>query len=338
MNFFWYRWLLRPWLFRLSPERAQSLAEFALSVRPVWRLIGSKLRVREPALARTIAGIKIDNPVGLAAGYDKQCQHLASLGHLGFGYVVGGTVVPNPQAGNPKPRLIRYPKYQSLVNSMGFPSQGLDVVVNRLQLTYDRPTPIFISIAANDEQGYVTCFRRLERLADAIELNISSPNTKGLRIFQEPKRLEHLISRLNPTQQTPLFLKLPPYSSERERERIMRLAQVGVSSGISGFTLINTLPIDEPKLKVGRGGLSGPLIYPQMLKAVKELRQEIGREKIINACGGIFTGQDAFDTLCAGADTVQLYTALIYKGPTVVRTITLDLARLLSENQQFDHN
>ena len=287
------------------------------------------MRVKEPALSRTVAGIHLDNPVGLAAGYDKQCEYLSSLGHLGFGYVVGGTVVSEPQPGNPRPRLLRYPDRQSLVNSMGFPSHGVTAVAARLRRLRDRPAPVIVSISALDEDGFAACHRTLEPLAEAVELNISSPNTQGIRVFQGPERMKRLLETLNVHRQKSLFIKLPPYTDEEGREQVMALARAGVACGVSGFTAINTLLVDEPRLAVGRGGLSGRAIYPHMLRAVSELRREVGPNVVINACGGIFTGEDAWQALQAGADTVQLYTALVYQGPMVARGIASDLAQRL---------
>ncbi len=320
----------------MSPERAQGLAEAALGARPVWRILGPQMRVREPALSRTVAGIVLDNPVGLAAGYDKQCRHVSSLGHLGFGYVVGGTVVPEPQPGNPRPRLLRYPDRLSLVNSMGFPSHGLAAVAARLGRLRDRPAPVFVSISALDDEGFDACQRTLEPLAEAVELNISSPNTQGVRVFQEPERLRRLLERLNSHRRKPVFLKLPPYTDDQGRERVMALVRTGVSCGVSGFTAINTLPVEEPRLAVGRGGLSGRAIFPHMLRAVAEVRREVGGQAAVNACGGIFTAEDAWQALQAGADTVQLYTALVYEGPAVARTISRGLAERLRQEASPD--
>ena len=326
-RFPWYRRVLRPLLFRLPPERAQRLAEAPLAARPVWRRLGARMRVRDGALSRSVAGIPLDNPVGLAAGYDKQCRYLESLGHLGFGYVVGGTVTPEPRPGNPTPRLLRYPERQSLVNSMGFPSDGLATVTRRLQRLQRRPAVVFVSIAALDDEGFQRCHRVLEPLVDAVELNISSPNTQGLQAFQEPERLRSLLERLNDHRRKPLFVKLPGYSDDQGEERTMALVQPCVEAGVDGVTAINTVPVVEPRLAIGTGGLSGRDIFPSMLRAVTEVRKAAGRKLAIHACGGVFTGEDAWRALQAGADTVQLYTALVYQGPSVVREVCLELAR-----------
>ena len=324
-----YRWLIRPLLFRLPPERAQRVAEAALAVRPAWRVLGVRLRTQDPALRRTVAGIHLDNPIGLAAGFDKQCRLLGSLGDLGFGYLVGGTVTPEPRSGNPRPRLLRQAATQSLINSMGFPSDGLDVVAARLRRVKNPSTPVLVSIAAFDVAGFLVCHQALEPLVSGVELNISSPNSEGLRRFQEPPHLMELLERLNEQRHKPLFVKLPPYQDAPGKERVMALLRQCLTAGVDGVTAINTVPVTDERLAVGRGGLSGHAILPAMLSVVRDLRQEAGTGLVINASGGIATGEEAHQALQAGADTVQIYTALVYQGPGVVRSIARDLSQRL---------
>jgi len=324
----WYRWLVRPWLFRLSPELAQRLAETALSFKRLWRATSPRSQTSHPSLATSLAGIPLANPIGLAAGFDKQCQYLDSLGHVGFGYLIGGTVTPDPRPGNAKPRLLRYQDRESLINSLGFPSDGLEVVAARLRRLSDRPAPVLVSVAALDEEGFERCYRTLESLVEAVELNISSPNTQGLRVFLNHERLRLLLERLNAGRKKPLFVKLPPYTTDEGREQVRALLRACMAAGISGVTAGNTIPISEPKLAIGAGGLSGRAIFPDMLRVLGELRQEAGAEFVINACGGIFTGNDAWQALQAGANTVQLYTGMVYEGPGIVKDICKELTQL----------
>ena len=270
------------------------------------------------------------NPIGLAAGFDKQCQYLDSLGYVGFGYLVGGTVTPDPRPGNAKPRLLRYPDRESLANSLGFPSDGLEVVAVRLRRSHTRPSPVLVSVAALDEDGFERCHSTLEPLVEAVELNISSPNTQGLRVFQDPERLRLLLDRINEDRKKPLFVKLLPYTDDKGREHVHTLLQTCIAAGVSGVTAGNTIPISEPKLAIGAGGLSGRAIFPDMLRVLSELRREAGADFVINACGGIFTGNDAWQALQAGANTVQLYTGMVYRGPGIVKNICEELVPLLS--------
>ena len=320
----WYRRLVRPLLFRLPPETAQQVAELALGARSVWRLAAS---LHADGAAHTnLAGVPLRNPVGLAAGFDKRCALLEPLADLGFGYVVGGTVTFDARPGNPKPRLMRLPERESLINALGFPSEGLDAVARNLRSLRRRPVPVLVSVAALDEMETERCWEVLEPLVDGVELNISSPNTAGLRRFQEPEPLRALLGRLNARRTKPLFVKLPPYMDEQQRENVLSLLRVCAEAGVSGVTAINTVPTDEPRMATGRGGISGRAILQDMLRIIPELRREAGGGMTINACGGIASAADAAAALDAGADTVQLYTALVYRGPGVVREITAGLA------------
>ena len=317
---------MRPLLFLLPPETAQQVAERVLGARSFWRLVGSLHA--DGAAHASMAGIPLRNPVGLAAGFDKRCALLDPLGDLGFGYVVGGTVTFDARPGNPRPRLMRLPERESLINALGFPSDGLDAVARNLRALRRRPAVVLVSIAALDEVETERCLEVLEPLVEGVELNISSPNTEGLRRFQEPEPLRALLERLNALRTKPLFVKLPPYLDEDEpqREKVLSLLRVCAEVGVSGVTAINTVPTDEPRMATGRGGMSGAAIRPDMLRIIPELRREAGGGMTINACGGIASAADAAAALDAGADTVQLYTALVYRGPGVVREITAGLA------------
>lgn len=321
----WYRLIVRPLLFRLPPESTQRVADVTLSVRPLWRAYAKIANVSSQPT--TIAGINLRNRVGLAAGLDKRCAYLGSLSDFGFGYVVGGTVTRNPRPGNPKPRVLRLPLESSLINALGFPGDGLSAVVAHLQNLQDRPAKVWVSIAALEELEMEECLTTLEPLVDATELNISSPNTAGLRRFQEPVALRGLLNALNQVRNKPLFVKIPPYRTEQERESVMALVRVCRETGVNGITAGNTIPVDDIRLAMGRGGLSGSAILPDMLRIVPEIRSEVGAELIINACGGISTAVDAQKALSSGANTVQIYTSMIYRGPGVVADIVEGLAR-----------
>ena len=320
----WYRLIVRPFLFLLPPEPAQRIADAALAVRPIWRAYAKAARV--PDTPTSVAGIDLRNQVGLAAGLDKRCAYLGSLGDLGFGYVVGGTLTRDPRRGNPKPRMLRLPSQSSLINALGFPGDGLDAAAARLRKLRDRPAKVWVSIAALEEEETKGCLTALEPLVDAIEVNISSPNTAGLRRFQEPIALRGLLELLNQARRKPLFIKIPPYRTDPEREDVMALVRVCRETGVSGITAANTVPIEDARLAVGRGGLSGSAILADMLRIVPEIRGEAGADLVINACGGIATAEDARHALDAGADTVQFYTAMVYRGPGVVAEIVRGLA------------
>ena len=334
-----YKLLLKPLLFNMPPETAQSAADFVLKQGFIWRKLAPIIRVRDHRLKVFFNGTWLENPVGLAAGYDKNCEFLPSLAALGFGYVIGGTVTESPRPGNPAPRILRYTRSESLVNSLGFPSKGLEHAAQRLERSRDSfgDTQVAVSVSGVTADEITRCHRRLEPLVDAVEVNISSPNTAGLRAFQEPVALADLLNKLNDGRQKPLFVKLPPYglgdpthvSRSEARERIAALAGACVESGVNAITVANTWPVSDSRLAVGSGGLSGSAVFPDMLNMVSDIKAEVGDKIAINACGGISTGENVWQALKAGATTVQLLTGLIYHGPGIVRKINRELLKII---------
>jgi len=338
-----YKNIIRPLLFNLSPETAQGAAEFMLQQDYLWKFLSPLMKVESSRLQTAIAGIRLDNPVGLAAGYDKDCKVIPSLSSMGFGYITCGTVTAMPRPGNPKPRVIRYVEGEALVNSLGFPGKGLASAADELGRVQESraKAPIVASVSGVTEEDILKCHRGLEPLADAIEINISSPNTAGLRVFQEPEALGALLSQVNEDRKRPLFIKLPPYKSsadqpsagEEERDRVLSLVEVCMEQGVSAVTVSNTWPVRDSRLAVGAGGLSGKGVFPDTLRMVTDLKAVIGDRMAINACGGIFSGKDAFEVLRAGATTAQVLTGLIYRGPGIARSINEQLLQTMDEER-----
>ena len=324
-----YTSLVRPLLFSLSPERAKGAAEAALALAPLWKAARPFLEVRDDRLHCDIGGISLPNPVGLAAGYDKDGYLADRMANLGFGYIVIGTVVAAPREGNPRPRLMRDPQTGSLVNSLGFPSQGLEKVMQHLERPRTRRVPLVASISGLSAEEFSRCYRALQPYVSGVELNISSPNTEGVREFQDPQRLEELFDALMPFKEKPLFLKLPPYFEDAPKARIMELVDLCLRYSVEGVTAVNTRPVKDKRMAVGQGGVSGRPLFPHMLRIVKDLRSHAGPQLIINACGGIFSGEDAVEALLAGANTVQLFTGLVYQGPGTVAGINRRLLRFM---------
>ena len=323
-----YRTFIKPLLFRLSPEAAQWAAHLALKQRQVWRVASPMLQVENSRLEVDLAGIRLPNPVGLAAGYDKDCESLPSLSSLGFGYLTCGTVTEMPRAGNPAPRVLRYESDEALINSLGFPSKGVEHAA--WQLEQAQPlldgTPVVASVSGVSAEEIVRCHLRLEPLASAVEVNISSPNTLGLRIFQQPGTLSELLGRLNEHRNKPLFVKLPPYLEtpsigSEQKDMVLSLVEVCVAQGVEAVTVANTWPANDSRLAVGTGGLSGKPVFADMLQMVADIRAAAGSGIGINASGGIFSGEDALAAIQAGATTVQILTSLVYRGPGIVRRI-----------------
>ena len=336
-----YKVLLRPLLFLLPPEAAQRVSHFALRRHLAWRAAAPIMRVRDSRLEADLCGLALRSPVGLAAGLDKNCELMPSLKALGFGYLTVGTITESPRAGNPKPRMVRIAKEQSLINALGFPNKGLEHAARLLEGTRGRMggTPVIASVSGVTPEEIVRCHRRLEPVADAIEVNISSPNTEGLRVFHEAAALAELLGLVNDGREKPLMVKLPPYPApgadgsvdSEAREGLLALARVCRESGVDALTVANTRPTEDPRLATGAGGLSGRAILPQTLEMVSDVRSEVGDSIAVNACGGISSGRDAWLALDAGATTVQLYTGMIYRGPSVVKRVNRELLAVMRQ-------
>jgi dihydroorotate dehydrogenase len=321
-----YRAVGRPLFFALPPEAAHQVAGVVLRLPLPWKAIGGVLD--DPVLHAQVAGIALRNPVGLAAGFDKSCRFLSALGGLGFGYVVGGSLTRAPRPGNPKPRIVRRPADRAIVNSMGLPNRGAEYAAQRLRL-HRTTSPVIVSLAAEEVDDVVAAHALVAAHADGIELNVSSPSLAWNSPQERGEHLGRVLEALRPRARKPLFVKLPPIGDHPAE--IMGLARVALNAGASGLTCFNTLPVDEPRLSTARGGLSGPPLTDRTVAGIREVRREVGAALPINACGGVTTAADAMACLEAGATTVQLYTALIYEGPRIVRSINEGLARKLRD-------
>ena len=321
----WYRVIARPVLFRLDPETAQRAAEATLRVRPLWHLHRIATEPSAPPPQPALAGVRAPNPVGLAAGFDKRCVYLDSLADFGFGYLVAGTITREPRQGNPRPRLARRPAEESLVNAMGFPGDGVEACARRLE-RYEHRVPVVASVAALGDEDTLFCIQRLDPHVDAFELNVSSPNTAGVWEYQDSEALRRLLLLLQ-GRTKPLFVKVPPYQDEPARQKAHALMRACVEADAQGVTVANASSVLEPRVTTGTGGLSGRALLENTLRMTEDARREVGGGLAVNACGGIATPADARRAIDAGADTVQLYTALVYRGPGVVNQIVAGLAR-----------
>jgi dihydroorotate dehydrogenase len=321
-----YRVVARPLFFALSPEAAHRAAQRLLALPLPWERIGGS--VADPALAVNLAGIELSNPVGLAAGFDKECRHLGALGRLGFGYVVGGTITREARAGNPKPRIARSPGRRSMTNAMGLPNPGAEAAARNLArsvLTARR----LASIADQDISDVIETHALLEPLVDGTELNASCPNVAWGRDRDNEAHLALLLRELGSRRERPLFVKLPPFRTHVEREVVLALARIAQEGGADGLTCSNTRPIADRRLSAGAGGLSGRELFADTVPIVGAVREATGGALPINACGGIFSAADALDCLEAGATTVQVYSGLIYEGPRIAAKIVKGVSKEL---------
>ena len=323
-----YSAVARPFLFRFPPETAHRIGDLTLRVSPIWSALRPFLETRDARLETKVAGITFPNPVGVAAGLDKDCRFLPGLMDIGFGFATGGTVTKDARPGNPIPRVIRETKQQALLNALGFPGEGLDTVESRLRnLPESRRSRILVSISGTEVEDISECHRRLQPLVAGVEVNVSSPNTAGLRTFHEPEHLARLVSALVDQRDRPLFVKLPPWRSDEERDEMIPMARTSIGSGADGLVIANTHPTDDNRLAVGRGGFSGAPLFDDTLRMVSEARKEFGDDFALIACGGVRTADQVWQLLEVGATAIQLYTSFIYEGPGLPGRINRELLK-----------
>ncbi len=320
----WYR-AVRPALFALDPERAHRLALNAL------RLAGQG-RVRVPATHPIeCMGLRFANRVGLAAGFDKNASAIDGLGSLGFGFIEIGTVTPRPQPGQPRPRLFRLPTAEALVNRLGFPNDGAEKVAARLRhRTYRGIVGVNIGKNATTPleraiDDYLSCLRTMRSVADYIVVNVSSPNTAGLRSLQARELLEPLLTGLLAERGTrsadrplPLLLKISPDLSAPELQDVAALLKTLPLNGVVATNTTLSRKGLGTAASAQTGGLSGRPLQPLSLRTVASLRTHLGPDFPIIGVGGIDSASAARAMRTAGADLIQVYTGLIYRGPTLV--------------------
>jgi dihydroorotate dehydrogenase len=337
--------LLRPALFLLPAEAAHAVAGAGLRV---WSAVARRPRARE-ALAQTVWGLRFPNPVGLAAGMDKGEVLAPAWFHLGFGFVEVGTVTPRPQSGNPRPRLFRLRQHRAIVNRMGFNNPGAARVAERLSRLPRQPGPVGVNLGRNKDtpneraaDDYVAAFRALAPHADYAAINVSSPNTPGLRALQASGELRALVEevvrardelRRSTGRRVPLLVKVSP---DELPERLEAIADAAVAGGADGLIATNTTVsrdgVGGHRHAAEAGGLSGPPLRDAAERACARLFLRVGTRAPIVGVGGISTAEDAYRRIRAGATLLQVYTALVYRGPAVAREIQDGLLRLLQRD------
>ncbi len=333
--------LALPLLRTLPPEGAHRAAIRILAAG----LAPHRAAADPPALKLHLWQREFPNPVGLAAGFDKHAEVPDAMLGFGFGFVEAGTVTPRPQPGNPRPRLFRLVEDQALINRFGFNSQGLAPFAARLRARRGRAGIVGANIGKNrdtlDDVGdYVQGVTTLAPLADYLAINVSSPNTPGLRDLQRKSALERLIERVMaaraaavPRDPPPLLLKIAPDLARDER---VDIAQVALASGIDGLIVANATVARPPSLQSRYahepGGLSGPPLFATSTALLAEMYRRTGGKLPIIGVGGVASGEDAYAKIRAGASLVQLYTALVYHGPALVERIKRELALLLARD------
>ncbi|MCH7408771.1 quinone-dependent dihydroorotate dehydrogenase [Belliella sp. DSM 111904] len=335
-----YKAIIKPILFKRSPESAHYFT-FAWIKRlfnlPIIKpIVKSQFELEDPTLEREVFGLKFKNPIGLAAGFDKDAKVIDEMSLLGFGFIEIGTLTPKPQEGNPKPRMFRLPKDQAIINRMGFNNGGVEEAVQRLR---NRISDVIIGgnigknkVTPNElaEDDYLICLEALHPYVDYFVVNVSSPNTPNLRDLQEKEPLKKLLSAVKiandkKDKPKPILLKIAPDLTEGQLDDIIEIVK---ETGIDGVIATNTT-IDRSQLStgadqvaaMGAGGLSGKVLAKRSTEVIRYLSERSGAAFPIIGVGGVFTAQDAIDKLEAGASLVQVYTGMIYEGPGIVKTI-----------------
>lgn len=328
----------------LPPERAH-----ALTIRALAAGLGPTMTSPTPASLRTQAlGVTFDTPLGVAAGFDKNAEAVDGLLAMGAGFVEVGAVTPRPQAGNPRPRVFRLPQERAIINRLGFNNEGMDAVAERLRARRAKPGIVGVNLGANANSvdrnaDFEAVLRRLFGLADYFSVNVSSPNTKDLRALQGREALSALLSTLVAERdalagemmaaRAPILVKIAPDLSEAELEDV---AAVALATGIDGIVATNTT-ISRPEGLRGPhaqqgGGLSGPPVRALSTAAVRRLSARTEGRLTIIGVGGVETADDAYEKLRAGARLLQLYTGLVYQGPTIFADIASGLAERLARD------
>lgn len=326
--------LARPFLFGLDAERAHGLGLTALEAAYRSGLNPMMARVPKP-LPTKVLGLSFPNPVGLAAGLDKNGAHIDALLALGFGFVEIGTVTPKPQAGNPKPRMFRLPDQQAVINRLGFNNDGVDALVRNVAKARRQRGLLGINIGKNKdtpnesaESDYLYCLERVYPLADYITVNISSPNTAGLRELQEEQSLRRLIGALREAQEklaaregkrVPMLVKIAPDLSDDDIEAAGRvLGELQVDGVIATNTTVAREGVEGCAHAGEAGGLSGGPLMTRSTTVLRKMRTRLPESIPMIGVGGILTGADAVTKMAAGASLVQCYSGLVYRGPGLV--------------------
>ena len=334
--------LAKSLLFRLEPERAHDLVSRQMirvqRSEMLLRLIRSMHRA--PRVERELWGIRFANPLGVAAGFDKNAKMVPVLAALGFGFVEIGTVTLRPQPGNPKPRMFRDPSSEALINRLGFNNEGAEAVartLEKLRRNHAQLPPLFVNIGKNKDvpldeavDSYRACYRLLAPFADVIVVNVSSPNTPGLRDLQKSESLVEIIDALREerekvmTKKQPIVVKIAPDLDEAAVDAIAELS----AGRVDGLTATNTtLARDGWSAGEEAGGMSGRPLFRRSTEVLARLRQKLGAEFPLIGVGGIFDASDARAKFAAGADLIQGYTGFVYRGPSYASTIVRGLAQ-----------
>lgn len=332
---------VRQLLFSIDAEKAHNISLGALSLAQKTHILPLFVD-KIPSHPVNVWGLHFLNPVGLAAGLDKNGDYINALGQMGFGFLEIGTITPKPQPGNPKPRLFRLPEYDAIINRLGFNNKGVEHLVRQVnKQTY--PGILGINIGKNKITpesealaDYQYCLERVYTIADYVTVNISSPNTPGLRDLQHGESLKILLEGLKNTQNrlseqhqsyTPIAVKIAPdMNDEQLKDMAVLFKEFDIDGVIATNTTVDRDLVDNHPLAIETGGLSGKPVMKKSTDTLRKLRAELGSDTVIIGVGGVSSPEDANEKLAAGANLVQLYTSFIYQGPKLIHSIVSDLS------------
>lgn len=326
-----YTHLLRPLLFQMPADRAHALAHTALSLTGPWSLLGQSLPAPDPRLAVDFCGLQLRTPVGLAAGFDKDCENVPALSSLGFGCLTLGSIMTEARPGNPLPRLSRVPRRQALLNSQGLPSKGRAAALAHLRALPARPVPLVANLCgfAVDELAEAT--RDVQPYVDAIEIGLICPQTGDQGGLGTLRTFAALVEALVAVRRVPLLIKLPPHHRRDDYDLVREMVRLCNEGGVDGLTVGGGYPMPTKRLASGRGSLSGRPILPVTVRMVEEVAEWSAGRLPIKAGGGAFSGEDVLRLLRAGAHVVEVYTAFVYRGPTLMTALNHELVAALDQ-------
>lgn len=347
-----YKSLLKPLLFQFDAEKAHHITvATAKKAAQSGLLSGAMKRLynfQSPLLAQSFGELTFRNPVGLAAGFDKNGELVNAMEKLGMGFVEVGSITADASCGNPKPRAFRLPQDQALINRMGLNNDGAQTVVKRLQNSkYNIPVGVNIAKTHNPEimgqsavEDYLFSYKEALKVADYITVNISCPNTASGKTFEDPATLDNLLETLLNAEKIDPVPTLVKFSSDLDDTSLQSLIEVCQSHRIDGYVACNTSSVrhklnTSPEIleEIGKGGLSGAPLTPKSLHIVRKIRKAVGSKKLIIGVGGINSFETALAMLQAGANLLQLYTGLVYEGPALIKQINKRLANYILENE-----
>ncbi len=320
-----YTHLLRPLLFRVPADHAHALAHTALSWSRPWEVLGRSLAAPNSRLAADFCGLRLRTPIGLAAGFDKDCENVPALSSLGFGCLTLGSLLSEPRPGNPLPRLSRLPRRLALLNAQGLPSKGRAFALARLRALPARPVPLVANVCGFGVDELAAATSDVQPYVDAVEIGLICPHTGDKGRLGTLQTFAALVEALVAVRRVPVLIKLPPHHTPKEYDLVREMVQLCVAGGIDGLTVGGGYPIPTRRLATGRGSVSGRPIFPITVRLVEEVAAWSEGRLPIKAGGGAFRGADVLRLLRAGASVVEIYTAFIYRGPTVMAALNREL-------------